>query len=148
MLDRVMNTWTSAERREGVELSRAAQKQWWHLEKQAVRKSHAVCWPPQRRRPKSCLGWTISLEWTLPEMPTSLKQNWVKCTACKLKSAKGDEMIVINISSIKRECGNYSVTFFRFTAELWHNKTFAIFKNEPVYSGTYRWRTSGTSGTF
>lgn len=54
-------------------------------------------------RPESCLRWNISVTWTLQKMPTSLKQNWVKCTECKLKSAKGDEMIVINISSIKLE---------------------------------------------
>lgn len=45
-------------------------------------------------------------------MPTSLKQNWVKCSERKLKSSKGDEMIVINISSIKLESENYSSVFY------------------------------------
>lgn len=75
----------------------------------------------------------FSVVWTLLKMPTSLKENWVKCAECKLKSAKGEEMIVINISSIKLECGNYSSVFYiyRSTPEdflRWHNVASSVLK--------------------
>lgn len=32
----------------------------------------------------------------------------------QIKISKGDEMIVINVSSIRQECGNYSFTFYTY----------------------------------
>lgn len=75
-----------------------------------------------RHKPESCPCQSISGMWTLLKMPTSLEQNWVKCTECKLKSTRGDEMIVINISSIKQECGNHSAVFYIYS---WTPRTFS-----------------------
>lgn len=75
-----------------------------------------------RHKPESCPWQSISGMWTLLKMPTSLEQNWVKCTECKLKSTRGDEMIVINISSIKQECGNHSAVFYTYS---WTPRTFS-----------------------
>ena len=111
MLDLAVDTADICRGREGVELSREAHK---HRSRSVYSETCDAELRAQasRRHPESCLRWNISIVWTLLKMPTSLKENWVKCTECKLKSAKGEEMIVINISSIKLECGNYSSVFY------------------------------------
>lgn len=88
MLEGVMNMWTSAV--EDLSLETGGKKRGWSHLIHSQTSDTGLEASALQSKSESCLLWNIPVLWTLQKMSTSLKQNWVKRSKCKLKSAQGE----------------------------------------------------------